>query len=83
MAFHNSLPALNLPQIIDAATITTVPQQNTFNNDESGPELDQISDLTSKMFNSEEEDDVDVGIGISGDSVTSSSTASSVAEQLM
>ena len=82
MTFHHSLPALNLPQTIGEATITAAQRQDAFNNDESGPELDQISDLTSKMFSSEEEDD-DVGIGISDDSITSSSTVPSVAEQLI
>jgi hypothetical protein len=74
---------LNVPQIVDSTTRN----QQFFNNNESGPELDQISDLTSKMFSSgeeeEEEEDEDVGLGISGTSTSSSSTIPSDAERLM
>ncbi|CAF0775272.1 unnamed protein product [Adineta steineri] len=88
MTLYNSLPSLNVPQTIDM-TITHDQQcfndkNNNNNNNESGPELDQISDLTSKMFSSGEEDEVeedeDVGLGISGTSTSSSSTISSEAE---
>jgi hypothetical protein len=81
MPLYNSLPALNVPQTTDT---TTTRNQQCFNNNESGPELDQISDLTSKMFSSEEEEeDEDVGIGVSETSPSSSSTIPSDAERLM
>jgi len=75
---------LNVPQTVDS----TIRNQQFFNNNESGPELDQISDLTSKMFSSgeeeeEEEEDEDVGLGVSGTSTSSSSTIPSDAERLM
>lgn len=84
---YNSLPTLNVPQTADS-TITTRNEQccnnNNNNNNESGPELDQISDLTSKMFSSGEEAEEDVGLGISGTSTSSSSsTIPSEAERLM
>lgn len=94
---YNSLPTLNVPQTTDITTgnTTTVGHNQQFfddnnlnnNNNESGPELDQISDLTSKMFSSEEEveedDDEDVGLGVSGTSNSSLSTIPSDAERLM
>jgi hypothetical protein len=81
MTLYNSLPTLNVPQ----PTETTARHQQDINNNESGPELDQISDLTSKMFSSEEEveDEEDVGLGVSGTSTSSSSTMPSDAERLM
>ncbi len=82
MTLYNSLPTLNVPQTIDLITTTTTHDQEFFNNNESGPELDQISDLTSKMFSSEEEEE-DVGLGVSGTSTSSSTTILSDAEQLM
>ncbi|CAF3589766.1 unnamed protein product, partial [Rotaria sp. Silwood2] len=81
MTLYNSLPTLNVPQTNDMITTTTVAaaaarnqQCSNNNNNESGPEFDQISDLTSKMFSSEEEDDEDVGLGVSGTSTSSLST---------
>ena len=55
------------------------------NPNESGPELDQISDLTSKMFSSDDDDDVeeDGGIGVSGTSTSTSSALPSDAERLI
>jgi hypothetical protein len=81
MTLYNSLPTLNVPQTVDMTTARN--QQCLNNNNESGPELDQISDLTSKMFSSEEEGDEDVGLGVSGTSTSSSSTIPSDAERLM
>ncbi|CAF0899800.1 unnamed protein product [Rotaria sordida] len=88
MTLHNSLPTLNVPQTNDMTTTTTTAARNqqcfnNNNNNESGPELDQISDLTSKMFSSEEEEDEDVGLGVSGTSTSSLSTVPSDAERLM
>ncbi|CAF4479912.1 unnamed protein product, partial [Rotaria sp. Silwood2] len=87
MTLYNSLPTLNVPQTNDMITTTTVAARNqqcsNNNNNESGPEFDQISDLTSKMFSSEEEDDEDVGLGVSGTSTSSLSTIPSDAERLM
>ena len=69
---YNSLPTLNVPQ---AADLTITPQNEPCcNQNESGAELDQISDLTSKMFSSAEEAEDDVGLGVSGTSTSSSST---------
>lgn len=77
---YNSLPTLNVPQAADS---TITPQNEPcFNHNESSPELDQISDLTSKMFSSGEEGE-DVGLGVSGTSTSSSSTIPSDAERLM
>jgi hypothetical protein len=86
---YNSLPTLNVPQTVDSTmTRTTTRNEQCFNNNnnnnnnnESGPELDQISDLTSKMFSSGEEEDV--GLGVSGTSTSSSTTIPSDAERLM
>ncbi|CAF0932852.1 unnamed protein product [Rotaria sp. Silwood1] len=85
MTLYNSLPTLNVPQTNDMTTTTAARNQQCFNNNnnESGPELDQISDLTSKMFSSEEEEDEDVGLGVSGTSTSSLSTIPSDAERLM
>jgi hypothetical protein len=87
MTLYNSLPSLNVPQMVDMTTTTittTTHDQKCFNNNnESSPELDQISDLTSKMFSSGEEEDEDVGLGVSGTSTSSSSTIPSDAERLM
>jgi len=88
MTLYNSLPSLNVPQMVDMTTTTittTTHDQQCFNNNnnESSPELDQISDLTSKMFSSGEEEDEDVGLGVSGTSTSSSSTIPSDAERLM
>ncbi|UJR16476.1 hypothetical protein I4U23_003379 [Adineta vaga] len=100
MTLYNSLPSLNVPQTIDMTGTTTRDQQsfnddhtNTNNNNnnnnvnnESGPELDQISDLTSKMFSSGEEEveeDEDVGLGVSDTSTSESSTIPSEAERLI
>ena len=83
MTLYNSLPTL---QTIDSNLAQR--NQQCFenfnnNNNESGPELDQISDLTSKMFSSgEEEEEEDVGLGVSGTS-SSSSTIPTDAERLM
>ncbi len=74
---------MNVPQTVDSITTTTIHNQQGFNHNESGPELDQISDLTSKMFSSGEEEDEDVGLGVSGTSTSSSSTMPSDAERLM
>jgi hypothetical protein len=65
---YNSLPSLILPTTVDI-TKTTIDNQQTYNN-ESSLELDQISDLTSKMFSSGDEEDVPI-------SDTSTSTSSS------
>ncbi|CAM4927822.1 unnamed protein product [Rotaria socialis] len=100
VTLYNSLPSLNVPQTIDVATTTKATvvvaaarnqqcfDDNNLNNNESGPELDQISDLTSKMFSSEDEDeedhdDEDAGLGISETSASSLSTTPSDAEQLI
>ena len=90
---YNSLPTLNVPQPADvAATTATIHNQqhfdnsddNNLNSNESGPELEQISDLTSKIFSSEDEvEEEDVGLGVSGTSTSSSSTIPSDAERLM
>ncbi len=80
MTLYNSLPTLNVPQTVD---MTAPRNQQCFNNNESGPELDPISDLTSKMFSSGEEGEEDVGLGISGTSTSSTSTMPSDAERLM
>jgi hypothetical protein len=76
---------LNVPQTVDSTVTATRNEQcfnnNNNNNNESGPELDQISDLTSKMFSSGEEEDV--GLGVSGTSTSSSTTIPSDAERLM
>ena len=83
MPLYNSLPALNAPQAVDATTrdhqsgvsgeLTN--SNNNNNNNESGPELDLISNFTSKMFSSGEEEEVeedeDVGLGVSDTSSTS------------
>ncbi|CAF3939774.1 unnamed protein product [Rotaria magnacalcarata] len=97
VTLYNSLPSLNVPQTMDVTTTTKATavaaarnqqcfDDNNLNNNESGPELDQISDLTSKMFSSEDEedhDDEDAGLGISGTSTSSLSTIPSDAEQLI
>ncbi|CAF0987404.1 unnamed protein product [Adineta ricciae] len=79
---YNSLPSLNVPQTNDTIGDTHDAQgfnedrtntNNNNNNNESGPELDQISDLTSKMFSSGEEEEEDVGLGVSGTSTSESS----------
>ena len=82
---YNSLPTLNVPQPVDSTMTTTATRNeqcsNPHRHNESGPELDQISDLTSKMFSSGEEEDV--GLGVSGTSASSSTTVPSDAERLM
>ncbi|CAF1395331.1 unnamed protein product [Adineta ricciae] len=88
---YNSLPSLNVPQTNDTIGDShdvlgfnedRTNTNNNNNNNESGPELDQISDLTSKMFSSgeEEEEEEDVGIGVSGTSTSESSSIPSEAE---
>ena len=86
---YNSLPTLNVPQSVDVSMTTAITHNqqyfdnsddNNLNNNESGPELEQISDLTSKMFSSEDEVEEDVGLGVSGTSTSSSSTIPSDAE---
>jgi hypothetical protein len=92
LTLYNSLPTLNLPLVTE--TTATIGTQATLshhhacfdgNANESAAELDQISDLTSKMFSSEddEDDDDDGGIGVSGTSTCSSSTIPSDVERSM
>lgn len=70
LTFYNSLPTLNLPLTKDFHDARLF----ELNANESGPELDQISDLTSKMFSSAE-DESTVGVNsLSNSSESSSST---------
>lgn len=85
MPLYNSLPSLNAPQPVETTAREHQPafssdmtnSNNNNNNNESGPELDPISDFTSKMFSSGEEEDEegeedeDVGLGVSDTSSTS------------
>jgi hypothetical protein len=75
---YNSLSSLTVPKTMDLTKLTR--NQQVYNN-ESGAELDQISDLTSKMFSSGEEEDV--AINDVNTSTSSSSTIPSDAERLM
>lgn len=89
MTLYTSLPTLNhLPNIdLNTATETQLIHHATCchqTHNESGPDLDQISDLTSKIFGSDDEVDEaeeDGGIGISDTST--STTLPSDAERLM
>lgn len=75
---YNSLSSLTNPTTTD---ITKTTEYNQIYHNESGPELDQISNLTSKIFSSGDEEDIPiVDINIS---TTSSSTIPSDAEKLM
>ncbi|CAF0716854.1 unnamed protein product [Adineta steineri] len=74
---YNSLPLLNQPPNIDMTRFN----QMYNNNNESSPEFDEISNLTSKIFSSENDDDIPIrDINIS---TTSSSTMTSDAEKLI
>ncbi|CAF1585382.1 unnamed protein product [Rotaria magnacalcarata] len=78
--FYHSLPILPIPTNID---ITKTPKQihkQHISNDDSGPDFDQISDLTSKMFNSEDEEDF--LIVVKSTSTSSSTNISSDAKKL-
>ena len=67
---YNSLPSLTVPPTTVHIIKTTPNNQQTYNS-ESSSELDQISDLTSKMFGSGDEEDVPIS-----DSNTSTSSSS-------
>ncbi|CAF3736537.1 unnamed protein product [Rotaria socialis] len=78
--FCHSLPLLPIPTNID---ITKTPKQihrQHISNDDSDPDFDQISDLTSKMFNSE--DEADFLIVVKSTSTSSSTNISADAEKL-
>lgn len=84
MTFYTSLPTLNHLTNIEMITNENENQlrhrSTCFhpNHNESGPEFDLISDLTSKMFSSDDdEEDVEEDRGI-GDSETSTSTSSAL-----
>jgi len=70
---YNSLPSLTVPTNIDITKIITTTENQHIYNNESSPELDQISNLTSKMFSSGDEEDL-----LNGDSNTSTSSSSTI-----
>ncbi|CAF3847531.1 unnamed protein product [Rotaria sordida] len=78
---YNSLPILSIPTTIDITKMTTTIGKQQIYNNESSPELDQISDLTSKIFSSGDEEDS--LIGDNNISTSSSLTITSDAEKLM
>ncbi len=76
---YNSLPSLVEPANIDMTKTTKYYQ--VYNND-SGPELDEISNLTSKLFSSLDEEDIPI-VDINISTTSSSSTMPSDAEKLI
>jgi hypothetical protein len=76
---YNSLPSLIKPTNIDMTKTTKYYQ--VYNND-SGPELDEISNLTSKLFSSLDEEDIPI-VDINISTTSSSSTMPSDAEKLI
>lgn len=77
---YKSLPILPTFNHADLGNTTLQMDKKQYSNDESGPELDQISDLTSKMFSSNDEEDF--LIVDNSTSTSSSITISSDAEKL-
>ncbi|CAF3483817.1 unnamed protein product [Rotaria sp. Silwood1] len=77
---YNSLPVLPLRTTNDVRKMTTTIGKQPIYNNESSPELDQISDLTSKIFSSEDEANILIG---DNNILTSSLTTTSDAEKLM